>query len=88
MNSREQSVYQSIPSIGFPVKKIAKKAQLSVRRVYKYLRGLKGKKLVFTRKTPKKYELTGKGKKLASILKNLTDLVKNTRDSSVEIINN
>ncbi|MCJ7714648.1 winged helix-turn-helix domain-containing protein [Candidatus Bathyarchaeota archaeon] len=88
LNSIEQSVYQSIPSMGFPVKKIAKKAQLSVRRVYKYLRGLKGKKLVFTRKTPKKYELTSEGKKLASIIKNLTDLVKNTWDSSIEIINN
>ena len=63
------------------------KAQLSVRRVYKYLRGLKGKKLVFTRKSPKTYELTGKGKKLAVILKDLTQLVDNTWNSSIKIIN-
>jgi len=88
LNSKEQSVYQSIPSTGFPVKKIAKKAQLSVRRVYKYLRGLKGKKLIFTRKNLKTYKLTSKGEKLASILKNLTELVENTWNSSIEIVNN
>jgi predicted transcriptional regulator len=84
----EFNVYSSIPSMGFPVKKIAKKVQLSIRRVYKYLRGLKGKKLVFTRKTPKTYDLTSRGKKLALLLKDLTDLVENTWDSSLEIINN
>ena len=84
----EFNVYNSISSIGFPAKKIAMEAQLSVRRVYKYLRGLKGKKLVFTRKSPKTYELTEKGKKLAVILKDLTQLVENTWDSSLKIINN
>ena len=34
-----------------------------MRRIYKYLRGLKGKKLVFTRKTPKAYMLTDKGER-------------------------
>jgi predicted transcriptional regulator/predicted DNA-binding ArsR family transcriptional regulator len=84
----EFNVYNSIPSIGFPVKKIATEVQLSIRRVYKYLRGLKGKKLVFTRKTPKTYDLTSRGKKLASLLKDLLDLVENTWDSSLEIVNN
>lgn len=82
----EFSVYNSIPSLGFPVRKIAIEAQLSVRRVYKYLRGLKGKKLVFTRKTPKTYILTEKGKKLAKTLRNVIDLVDKTWDSSLEII--
>jgi predicted transcriptional regulator/predicted DNA-binding ArsR family transcriptional regulator len=84
----EFNVYNSIPSMGFPVKKIANEVQLSVRRVYKYLRGLKGKKLVFTRKTPKNYELTSRGKKLALLLKDLMDLVENTWVSSLEIVNN
>lgn len=82
----EFSVYSSIPSLGFPVRKIAMEAQLSVRRVYKYLRGLKGKKLVFTRKTPKTYMLTEKGKRLAKTLKNVIDLVEKTGDSSLEIV--
>lgn len=88
LSSTEFNVYNSIPNTGFPVKKIARKVKLSVRRVYKYLRGLKGKKLVFTRKTPKKYELTSRGKKLALLLKDLIDLVENTWDSSLEIVNN
>lgn len=88
LSSSEFNVYNSIPSTGFSVKKIATKVKLSVRRVYKYLRGLKGKKLVFTRKTPKKYELTSRGKKLALVLKNVIDLVENTWDSSLQIIKN
>lgn len=88
LSSTEFNVYNSIPSIGFPIKKIAIEVQLSVRRVYKYLRGLKGKKLVFTRKSPKTYELTDRGKKLAVILKDLIELVENTWNSSMQIINN
>lgn len=88
LNVTEFNVYNSIPNIGFPVKKIAMEAKLSVRRVYKYLKGLKGKKLVFTRKSPKIYKLTGKGKKLAVILEDLNQLVENIWDSSKKIINN
>jgi len=84
----EFNVYNSIPSEGLPVKKIALETHLSIRRVYKYLRGLKGKKLVFTRKSPKTYELTEKGIKLALILKNLVNLVEKTWDSSILISNN
>lgn len=87
LNLTELNVYNSIPSLGFPVKKIAMEAQLSIRRVYKYLRGLKGKKLVFTRKSPKTYELTDKGEKLALILEDLVELVEKTWNSSIEIIN-
>lgn len=83
----EFNVYNSIPISGFPVRKIAIEAQLSVRRVYKYLRGLKGKKLVFTRKTPKNYILTEKGRRLAITLKNVMDIVEKTWDSSLEIVN-
>ena len=36
----------------------------------------------------KKYELTIRGKKLALLLKDLIDLVENTWDSSLEIIQN
>jgi predicted transcriptional regulator len=87
LNLTELNVYNSIPSLGFPVKKIAMEAQLSIRRVYKYLRGLKGKKLVFTRKSPKTYELTDKGEKLALILEDLVEIVEKTWNSSIEIIN-
>ena len=71
---------------GISVKKLAEKTGLSVRRIYKYLRGLKGKKLVFTRKTPRSYSLTAKGKKLAYLLQELQNLVEETWSSSKQVV--
>jgi DNA-binding HxlR family transcriptional regulator len=82
----ERKVYDSIPEEGISAKKLAAKVGLSMRRIYKYLRGLKGKKLVFTRKTPKAYSLTAKGEKLASLLQELQDLVEETWNSSEQVI--
>jgi len=82
----ERKVYDSIPEEGISAKKIAEKTGLSLRRIYKYLRGLKGKKLVFTRKTPKSYGLTVKGEKLASLLQDLQNLVEETWNSSEQVI--
>jgi len=74
----ENKVYGNIPNEGIPAKKLARKAELSLRRTYKYLRGLKGKKLVFTRKSPKTYGLTEKGERLAWLLNELRKLVEET----------
>ena len=52
------------------------------------MRGLKGKKLVFTRKTPKAYGLTVKGKKLAALLQDLQNLVEETWNSSEQVVSN
>ncbi len=82
----EKKVYEGIPEEGISAKKLAKKTQLSIRRIYKYLRRLKGKKLVFTRKTPKAYSLTVKGAKLASLLQGLQDLVEETWNSSKQLV--
>jgi DNA-binding HxlR family transcriptional regulator len=82
----ERKVYHSIPEEGISANKLAEKAELSVRRIYKYLRGLKGKKLVFTRKTPKSYGLTVKGEKLASLLQDLQNLVEETWNSSEQVV--
>ena len=68
---RKQSV-QNIPEDGISAKKLAQKTELSLRRTYKYLRGLKGKKLIFARKTPKTYALTEKGERLAWLLNEVT----------------
>ena len=57
---------------------LSKETGLSMRRIYKYLRGLKGKKLIFVRKTPKAYSLTPKGEKLASVLEELSQTVEET----------
>ena len=82
----ERKVYDSLPEEGVSAKKLAEETGLSLRRIYKYLRGLKGKKLVFTRKTPKTYSLTAKGEKLASLVNGLQDLVEETWDSSEQVI--
>jgi predicted transcriptional regulator len=87
-SSTERKVYDNISEEGISVKKLAEKTGISLRRTYKYLRGLKGKKLVFTRKTPKAYSLTAKGAKLASLLQGLQNLVEGIWNSSVQIVSN
>lgn len=84
----EMKVYNAIPEEGISAKKLSIKVELSIRRIYKYLRGLKGKKLVFTRRTPKSYGLTAKGKKLAVLLQDLQKLVEETWNSSEQIVCN
>ena len=83
----ENKVYWNIVNDGISAKKLADKTGISLRRTYKYLRGLKGKKLVFTRRTPKVYSLTPKGEKLASLLRNLQCLVDEVWQSSEQIVN-
>jgi predicted transcriptional regulator len=82
----ESKVYDNILEEGISAKKLAEKTGLSMRRIYKYLRGLKGKKLIFTRKTPKAYGLTDKGEKLAVLLRGLQNLVEETWNSSEQVI--
>jgi len=82
----ERKVYNSLSEEGVSAKKLAEKTGLSMRRIYKYLRGLKGKKLVFPRKTPKAYGLTDKGEKLAAVLRDLQGLVEEVWDSSELVV--
>ncbi|MGD6933361.1 MAG: winged helix-turn-helix domain-containing protein [Candidatus Bathyarchaeia archaeon] len=81
----EKRVYEAISLEGTSAGKLAKETGLSVRRTYKYLRGLKGKKLIFMRKAPKMYGLTDKGEKLASVLDGLHMLVEETWSSSKHV---
>ncbi len=83
----ERKVYDSILDEGISAGKLAKETGLSMRRTYKYLRGLKGKKLVFIRKTPKAYGLTCKGEMLASVLTELQQIVDETWSFSQQVIN-
>ena len=82
----ERKIYDAIPNDGISAGKLAKETELSMRRTYKYLRGLKGKKLIFIRKTPKAYGLTCKGETLASVLQELQQIVEETWSSSQQII--
>ena len=82
----ERRVYDTIPNEGISAGKLAKETGLSMRRTYKYLRGLKGKKLVFIRRTPKAYGLTCKGEMLASVLQELQQIVEDTWSSSERVM--
>jgi DNA-binding HxlR family transcriptional regulator len=82
LTATERKVYDAIASEGICAVKLAKKTGLSIRRTYKCLRRLKGKKLVFLRRTPKTYALTCKGKKLALILQKLQQAVEDMWVSS------
>lgn len=86
LSPAQKRVYESIPDSGISAKKLAERSDLSVRRTYKYLRELKGKKLVFARKTPKVYRLTGKGEKLALIIRCLQNMVEEAWNSSEQIV--
>jgi predicted transcriptional regulator len=82
----EKKVYNNIPDDGIAARKLAEKTDISLRRTYKYLRELKGKKLVFTRKTPKVYRLTEKGEKLAQLLRGLQEVVEDVWQSSWHVV--
>ena len=84
LTTSEAKVYQNIPDEGISAKKLSQKTGLSLRRTYKYVRGLKGKKLVFARKTPKTYTLTDKGERVAWLLVELHRLVGETLSFSEE----
>jgi predicted transcriptional regulator/predicted DNA-binding ArsR family transcriptional regulator len=84
----EGKVYDALPTEGISAGKLVKETGLSIRRTYKYLRGLKGKKLVFIRKTPKVYGLTCKGEMLATVLTELQQIVEDTWCSSQQVISN
>ena len=73
-SSTENKVHNIIPEQGISAKRLADRIGISLRRTYKYLRKLKGKKLVFTRKKPLAYSLTDRGLKLAKMLKALRSL--------------
>lgn len=87
-NATERRVYDAIPDEGISAGNLAGATKLSMRRTYKYLRGLKGKKLVFVRRTHKTYALTRRGEKLALVLQDVQQLVEDTWDSCQQVMHN
>ncbi len=84
----ERKVYDTIAIEGTSAGKLAKETGLSMRRTYKFLRGLKGKKLIFIRRTPKAYGLTCKGEMLASVLQGLQQIVEDHWNGSGQVLQN
>lgn len=82
----ERKTYDAVLYEGIPAGKLAKKTGLSMRKTYKCLRRLKGKKLVFTRRIPKTYGLTCKGAKLATVLQELEQIIDDTWNSTEQVM--
>lgn len=82
----ERKVYDAIDLDGISAGMIAKKTGFSMRRTYKTLRSLKGKKLIFARRAPKVYGLTYKGAKYASVLQDLQKTVEEICNSSKQLM--
>jgi len=88
LSPTEQKVYENIPSEGIPVRRISAAVGISLRRTYKYLRKLRGKKLVFTRRIPKLYKLTGRGNEVAVTLKRMRNLSIETLEATTRLLEN
>ena len=86
LTATEKRIYDAVPYEGIPAGKLAKEAGLCIRRTYRYIRWLKGKKLVFARRTPKVYGLTCKGKKLALVMHELQKIVEAAWNSSRQVM--
>ncbi len=87
MSLTEKRVYENIPEHGIAARKLANKARISLRRTYKYLRKLKGKKLVFVRKKPMVYTSTPKGKEVTTLLERLRELIIETQTAAATVAN-
>jgi predicted transcriptional regulator len=86
LSPTERRVYQNIPVDGVSAKKLSENTGISPRRTYKYLRKLKGKKLVFTRKQPLAYSLTAKGVQVAMMLKGIHNLANETEAITTQLL--
>ncbi len=61
LSSLERNIYREIPLEGASAQRLSTLARVSIRQMYKGIRKLKGKKLVFTRRKSITYSLTAKG---------------------------
>ncbi len=71
----EKKVYEALPEAGISARKLSEEVGINLRRTYKYLRRLRKRRLVFTRKKPRTYELTRSGVELANFLEETANLV-------------
>ena len=82
----ERKVYESVSVDGISAKELAEKSRISLRRTYRYIRRLKGKRLVFARKRMKSYVLTSEGLRVATGLEKLSDLVLETSMVASQVV--
>lgn len=71
LSSTQKRICDAIPQAGISARHLSKVVCINLRRTYKYLRSLRGKKLVFRRYVPIRYELTMKGRAIAEVLEEI-----------------
>jgi len=84
LSPTERRVHKNIPEEGIVAQGLAVRTNISLRRTYKYLRKLRGKKLVFKRISPKTYALTKEGTEIAKLLEKIHVLVTKLTRASAE----
>ena len=82
----EKKVYEAIPDVGTSARELSKRVGINLRRTYKYLRRLRKRRLVFTRKKQKTYELTPSGTQLANFLEETANLVSDASKASAFLL--
>jgi predicted transcriptional regulator len=75
LTTSERKIYDAIAYQGISAGNLASKTRFSTRATYRYIKHLKRKKLIFQRKTSKTYDLTNKGRKLATVLHDVQQIV-------------
>jgi len=86
LSPTQKKVYENVPDEGIPARRLANKTGISLRRIYKYIRGLKGRKLIFVRKKPKTYSLTAKGIRTARMLRDIMGLVAEVSEAAKLVV--
>jgi predicted transcriptional regulator len=86
VSTTERRVYENILMEGISASSLAEKTKISLRRTYKYLRRLKGKKLVFSRRRPKSYSLTAEGVQFAMRLEGVHKLLEEALATALLIV--
>jgi predicted transcriptional regulator len=82
----EKKIYETIPEVGISARELSKEIGINLRRTYKYLRRLRKRRLVFTRKKPRTYELTASGMELVDFLEETAKLVSDTARASTFLL--
>jgi predicted transcriptional regulator len=74
LSPTQRRICCAIPSYGISTSSLSDSVGINLRRTYKYLRNLRGKKLVFRREKPVTYELTDRGKAIAEFLEEIVSI--------------
>ncbi len=74
LSSTQKRICEAIPQAGISARDLSKVTGINLRRTYKHLRSLRGKKLLFRRDMPARYELTARGRTVAGFLEEVADI--------------